>query len=186
MAKNKTYSGSNPLNQYGFNSQVGFKGFIVGEAITVDGNDFILTLDSDNELSSTITMELDGTTLKLVGTNGKSISVELPTFEFNKVDYDQDTHELVFHYNDSMGQEQETRVNVEDLVDIYTNGEGLKLEDNEFSVNTDVIATVEYVNTVKSELETSISGKTDKSEIEDMLTKTEAAENYQPKGDYLT
>jgi hypothetical protein len=48
------------------------------------------------------------------------------------------------------GTTKNDEVNIADLIDTYTNGTGLKLDGNEFSVDTDVIATVEALNQVAS------------------------------------
>lgn len=170
MAK-RIYLGGNPLSTYDFDTQNPFKGIILGEAITVDGDDFILTLDSDNELSSTISISIEGNTLKLVGSNGQEKTVDLPTVDVStlfSLRYDEESKSLILSFDD-----KEEPISLEELVDVYKEGEGLKLDEKVFSVDTDVIATVESVNKIKSELETSINEKAIKSEFDTLYDNVE-------------
>ena len=66
------------------------------------------------------------------------------------VNYDSETRKITFSWKMGDGTTKSDEIEVADLVDTYTNGTGLKLENNEFSVDTTVIATVEALNTVAS------------------------------------
>lgn len=66
------------------------------------------------------------------------------------VNYDPETRKITFSWKMGDGSTKSDEIEVADLVDTYTNGTGLKLENNEFSVDTTVIATVESLNAVAS------------------------------------
>lgn len=87
------------------------------------------------------------TWVQLLGINDELVS-EFDAAEFvadgflTDAEYDADTHELVFTWNTSAGI-SEDRVPVGDLVDTYTAGNGLNLNDNQFSVK--VLETDKYL-----------------------------------------
>lgn len=66
------------------------------------------------------------------------------------VSYDSETRKITFSWKMGDGTTKSDEIEVADLVDTYTNGTGLKLDGKEFSVDTDVIATVEALNQVAS------------------------------------
>lgn len=72
--------------------------------------------------------------------------INIPKDQFLKdITYDSTTKELVFTFETSDG-EKVIRVAIGDLIDTYTAGEGLTLNDNVFSVDFDKVASVEYVD----------------------------------------
>lgn len=122
---------------------------------------------------------------------------DLPKDTFlNGVTYNKNTQEIEFTFNTESGKEA-IKANVGDLVDTYTNGEGLKLEGNEFSINTDVVATKEYVTNQDYVTNTALTGKNyattsqvgakaDSSEItrlEGLINGKQAAGDYALKSD---
>ena len=65
-------------------------------------------------------------------------SINIPKDQFLKsVMYNEDTNELIFTFVTSESDNQEVRVNMTDLVDTYTAGDGLNLEGGQFSVKVD-------------------------------------------------
>ena len=141
-------------------------------AATVTGvkaKDKVLSL-TDKLVSATVSLEygvseaLGGKkAIKLLGKDSTLIS-EIDASEFIK-DGMLDTVELVKNpegqtegtylkltWNTDSGKSAPMFINVTDLIDVYTAGEGLKLNGKEFSVNTGTIATVEALNNAKNEL----------------------------------
>jgi hypothetical protein len=67
----------------------------------------------------------------------------------NDVAYDAETGKITFTWTMGDGSTKTDEVAVADFVQTYTAGTGLKLEGNQFSVDTDVIATTEALNAVR-------------------------------------
>lgn len=65
-------------------------------------------------------------------------TINIPKDQFLKsVTYNEDSNELIFTFVTSESDNQEVRVNMTDLVDTYTAGDGLNLEEGQFSVKVD-------------------------------------------------
>ena len=69
------------------------------------------------------------------------------------VSYDSTTGKISFTWSMGDGSTKTDEIDVGDLVDTYTAGTGLSLENNQFAVDTAVIATVEALNGVKATAE---------------------------------
>lgn len=182
----------NPLAAYGLTKESAFSKLSLSDEITVDGNDLLLTYN-DGDLKSTVKLTLDGNKLVLAGKDGKTINeVVLPDDDtiLSSANYDQDSKEIVLVFKTKDGQETPMRINVADLVDEYTAGNGLKLDEKEFAIDEEIVATVESVEAIKTELEGKIEEKVDASTYNEekatFETTVHAEETYQPKGDYLT
>ena len=67
----------------------------------------------------------------------------------NDVEYDSVTGLIKFTWHMADGSDKSDEVDVKAFVQTYSSGTGLKLEGNTFSVNTEVIATVEALNAVR-------------------------------------
>ena len=67
----------------------------------------------------------------------------------NDVSYDEATGKVSFTWLMGDGSEKKDEIDIAHLVDTYTAGTGLKVENNEFSVDTEVIATVEALDEVR-------------------------------------
>jgi hypothetical protein len=67
----------------------------------------------------------------------------------NDVAYDAETGKITFTWTMGDGSTKTDEVAVADFVQTYTAGTGLKLEGNQFFVDTEVIATVEALNAVR-------------------------------------
>jgi hypothetical protein len=68
----------------------------------------------------------------------------------NDVSYDPATGKVTFTWTMGDGSTKNDEIDISALVDTYTAGTGLKVDNNEFSVDTDVIATVEALNEVRT------------------------------------
>jgi hypothetical protein len=66
----------------------------------------------------------------------------------NNVEYNTNTRKITFTWLMGDGTDKTDEVDISDLVDTYTNGFGLTLSNNEFCVDTTVIATLEALNEV--------------------------------------
>lgn len=65
-------------------------------------------------------------------------SINIPKDQFLKsVTYDEDTNELIFTFVTSESDNQEVRVNMTDLVDTYTAGNGINIDNKQVSVKID-------------------------------------------------
>lgn len=137
----------------------------------VKADDKVLSL-TDKLVSATVSLEYGDAVsealkgkkaIKLLGKKGTLIS-EIDASEFIK-DGMLDTVELVKNpegqtagtylkltWNTDSGKGEPMFINVTDLIDVYTAGTGLNLNGKEFSVDTDTIATVEALNTTKTDL----------------------------------
>ena len=75
----------------------------------------------------------------------------------DKVVYDSESGDITFSFigNDNTVQLPDVSINVKDFVDIYTANEstGLHVENNKFYIDTDFIATVNYVDGIKGNIE---------------------------------
>ena len=142
----------NPLTPYNYGGNTAFVPLSSVMKIDVDSNDKLLSL-IDNKLSSSIDLKFEDENLMLLGKNDEVIGqVSLPLDHFLKeAYYDAETKELVFVFDTSTG-EKTTRINVSDLVDTYTAGNGLKLSDNEFSIDETVVGTKEDIKTINDNL----------------------------------
>lgn len=109
----------------------------------VDTDDKILALDANNVLSATVSIgynEADKS-IVLYGKNNTILGfVDATPFikdgMLHDVDYNPETNELTFTWNTDEGSKTDT-VDLTDLVDPYTAGNGLQLTGNEFAVKLD-------------------------------------------------
>jgi hypothetical protein len=114
--------------------------------VAIKDGDKVLEFTLDDGLSATISLiqdEDEPLQYHLMGKDDEIIStINFPKDLFLKsVEYDADTKELVFVFNTSTGEET-VKVDVSDLVDEYTAGNGLKLsESKEFSIDDAVVQT---------------------------------------------
>ena len=111
----------------------------------------------------------------------------IPKDQFLKsVNYDPTTKTLVFVFTTSDGDVTQN-IAISDLVDTYTNGDGLSLNDNVFSVDFKSVASVDSVKTVADNLSTEVArAKAEealKANASDVYTKNEITTKL---GDYAT
>lgn len=86
--------------------------------------------------------------------NGTKVgaSINIPKDQFLKsVSYDSTSKELVFIFETSEG-ENELRVSVTDLVDIYTAGSGITITNNAITIDENIVATKTFVNSKLTDL----------------------------------
>lgn len=148
----------NPLTPYNYdNRNIPLDPLTCGTTIEVSADDKILSLKS-SILSSVLSISFENGVLSVLGVDGVVIdSVNLPLETFLKeAYYDAEAKDLVFVFTTDKG-ENTIRINVSDLVDVYTAGLGLKVENNEFSIDEEVVATKEDVATLSSEVDGKIS-----------------------------
>lgn len=94
------------------------------------------------------------------------------------VSYNAETGKITFTWKMGDGVSTKTdEIDVSTLVDTYTAGTGLNLSNNEFSVNTSVIATVEYVDGAVEDsaeaLTTEINKKANSADVESEIGRIE-------------
>lgn len=119
----------NPLAFYGFCESRSFEGLST-QTITVDENDKIITINND-VISATLNLDYDNGVLSLVGKDGEVIStINLPKSEILKsVSYDENTHILTLVFNTTEGEENTVTVDLSGLVDSYTAGDGIEINE---------------------------------------------------------
>lgn len=119
----------NPLAPYGFCESRSFEGLST-QTITVDENDKIITINND-VISATLNLDYDNGILSLVGKDGEVIStINLPKSEILKsVSYDENTHILTLVFNTTEGEENTVTVDLSGLVDTYTAGDGIEINE---------------------------------------------------------
>lgn len=83
--------------------------------------------DSDSDLIYTLTVD---------GEERGTINIPKDQF-LEDVSYDPDTKELIFIFVTSDENNKEVRINIENLVDVYSAGNGLSLADGQFSIKLD-------------------------------------------------
>ena len=77
--------------------------------------------------------------------NTKHGELTIPKDQFlNDVTYDTTKKELVFNFNTTAGSSV-TKISIADLVDVYTNGNGILLDGNSFSVDFKSVASVDII-----------------------------------------
>lgn len=118
-------------------------------------NDSFLTLSSDKLISAVASLNYDSDTkqIQLVGKDGTTVVSYISAAAFVK-DGMLDTVELVedpegqtagtylkLTWNTDSGKTDPMYVNLTDLIDVYSNGEGLKLTGHEFSIDDTKVAT---------------------------------------------
>ena len=106
----------------------------------VAGEDKILAMGADKLISATVALayDSDAKAIKLTGKDGADLgSVDATPFikdgMLDNVEYDEETNTLTFTWNTDGGTKTDTVV-LSDIIEPYTAGNGLKLEDNEFAV----------------------------------------------------
>lgn len=89
------------------------------------------------------------------------------------VSYSPETGKVTFTWKMGDGSTKSDEIDIKHLVDVYTNGFGLTLNNNEFAVDSSVIATVEELNKVKETAEAAQTAE----EVEAAIDAKIAAEN---------
>lgn len=135
----------------------------VAKITTVNGvktDDAFLTLGADKLISAVASLKYDteGKKIQLIGKDGTTVVSEIDASAFIK-DGMLDTVELVENpegqeegtylkltWNTDSGKADPMYVNLTDLIDVYTNGTGLKLVGREFSIDDTVVATKTWAN----------------------------------------
>lgn len=123
-------------------------------------NDSFLTLSSDKLISAVASLNYDSDTkqIQLVGKDGTTVVSYISAAAFVK-DGMLDTVELVedpegqtagtylkLTWNTDSGKTDPMYINLTDLIDVYSNGEGLKLTGHEFSIDDTKVATKTWAN----------------------------------------
>ena len=123
-------------------------------------NDSFLTLGADKLISAVASLKYDSGTkqIQLIGKDGDTVVSYISADAFVK-DGMLDTVELVENpegqtagtylkltWNTDSGKTDPMYVNLTDLIDVYSNGEGLKLTGHEFSIDDTKVATKTWAN----------------------------------------
>lgn len=101
--------------------------------------------------------------LVLQNTAGEQIGSAVDASDFVKdsflddVDYDADTHVISFTWKMADGSTKTDSIDVTDLVDTYSAGEGLLLENATFKIDPDIVATKIDIETLKTETNSAIT-----------------------------
>lgn len=120
------YDGTNPDDATGIADKMqGIEGIVDGLEESIDSINIVK--DETNDLI--YTLMVDGE---------ERGSINIPKDQFLKsVTYNEDSNELIFTFVTSESDNKEVRVNMTDLVDTYTAGDGLNLEGGQFSIKVD-------------------------------------------------
>ena len=117
------------LNSYDYNEQVRLvpRNFNV----TISDDDKVISIEEDGALVAVLSLNLEGEILKLIGKDNMEISsVELPKAEtLERAYYDKDTYEIVMVIRMGDGTINELRVDVKELVDVYQEGNGIMIDE---------------------------------------------------------
>jgi hypothetical protein len=91
-----------------------------------------------SEISIKIEQDTENNLLYYLSVNGERAGeINIPKDQFLKsVEYDSETDTLIFTWVTETG-EQTTRIDMSDLVDVYSAGDGIKLKDNQFGIKLD-------------------------------------------------
>lgn len=148
----------NPLTPYNYGENAALIPLSAILKIKVAEDDKILSLE-EHILSSNLSIKLENGVLSLIGKNEEIIgSVNIPLDQFLKsVSFDSATNELVFVFVTTEHPDgEEVRIDVSNLIDTYTAGSGLSLNNNEFSINEKIVATKTDIKTINDNLVESI------------------------------
>lgn len=142
--------------------------------IIVPSDDNMLSLDGSKLFSELhLTYSPEDRYIYLTGKNNQLIG-KVPTVDFVKdgmlesATYNKDNRSLTLIFNEAAGKKEIT-IELDSLVDVYTAGYGLILENGEFKINSEVIAVKEDLDKLSSTLNTTISSL--KKEFEDYSSK---------------
>lgn len=108
-----------------------------------------------------VTVESSGLThvIKFGGDTVGTINIPKDLFATN-LEYNAGQKKLILTVNNADGDNAKTvEVNVADLVNTYTAGTGLQLQDGEFSLHADTQAKIEKIDTIEGKV-TALEGKT--------------------------
>ena len=89
------------------------------------------------------------------------------------VSYDAETGKVSFTWTMGDGSTKTDEIDIAHLVDTYTAGNGLKVENNEFAIDTEVVATVDALDDVREIAEAAQTAK----QVSDAIDAKIAAEN---------
>lgn len=103
--------------------------------------DLLHSFDTEGKLKNEITFSLNGNVLELKGKGDALVaSMDLSKFAVdgmvNSVSYDEQTHTITIAWNTAAGITQ-TEINLSNLIDIYTDGNGIQVEGNVISAKLD-------------------------------------------------
>lgn len=118
------------LNYYDFDEQNGF--IPKNYSVSVSANDKVISIEDDGSLLASLSMNLTGDKLSLIGKDSQQLSeVTIPLASGIKEGYyDSVTRDIVLVVSKQGGEESEVRFSVDDLVDIYTSGDGIYVDEN--------------------------------------------------------
>ena len=114
----------------------------IAEAISkLIEQDLLHSFDTEGKLKNEITFALNGNVLELKGKDNALVaSMDLSKFAvdgmINSVSYDKNTHTITIEWNTAAGHTS-TTIDLSNLIDIYTAGNGIQVEGNVISAKLD-------------------------------------------------
>lgn len=123
------------LNTYNYHEELLLKP--ISYNVTISDEDKIIKVEEDGDLKAEIGFKVDGNILFVNGKDGMEIaSVELPIAlaEITRLSYNKDDKEIELRTLKTNGVETTFLMNVEELVNIYTAGDGIDITDNMISI----------------------------------------------------
>ena len=99
--------------------------------VTISDEDKIITIEEDGSLLAELSLNLVGGILSLIGKDNMEIgSVEIPSAQtIQRGYYDKATQEIVLEIGMDDTTNSEIRIDVQDLVEAYQNGNGIEIDD---------------------------------------------------------
>ena len=162
------------------------------ERFTTSEKTKLTELPTNNELKSTLDRKVEEVTLEKTSDLTYTLKVDgqaagvinIPKDQFLKsADYDSASHKITLVFETTDG-EKTTEIDLTDLIDVYTAGNGLQKSNNEFSIKIDP-ATESYLTVTPAGLKVSgindaLATKADKNSV---YTKTETDTKLSNKAD---
>lgn len=129
--------------------------------IKINPTDKILSVNGENAISTTLGINYNNGELSLIGNNSEVIAtVNLPKEQFLKSaeivvnpEGQPEGKYLMMTFSVEGDADQVVYINVNDLVDVYTAGGGIKIENNVISINDEALQMIQYSDSEVRRLE---------------------------------
>lgn len=123
------------LNTYNYREELYMKP--ISYQVTVSDNDKVIKIEDDGDLIAELSFDVDGNTLFLNGKDGLEVAqVELPIAlaSIVKQQYNAETKEIELSILKTNGETTVFGLDVAELVNVYTAGDGIDITDNMISI----------------------------------------------------
>lgn len=131
--------------------------------LSISSDDHVLTLEDSTLLSQLqLVYSNEDKFIYLLGRDNHILG-KVPTNDFVKdgmidsASYDKNSHILTITFNQDSDNKVPIEIDLSSLMDVYTAGYGLILENGEFRINTDIVALVENLDKLSLNLNTTIN-----------------------------